>query len=170
MTARLEPVVEFCRHEHPRLVASLRLYTGDRDLADELAQEALARAYRDWRRVSELHNPAAWTHRVAINLANSSLRRRRYERAARARAASRAHDRHDDPDPTLAAVLRSALAALPQRQREAVVLRFLLDMSVEMTAVHMRCAQGTVRALTAQGIAALRRRAELADLLEVHDG
>lgn len=169
MTAQQDPVTEFCRREHPRLVASLTLYTGSADLAAELAQEALARAFRDWRRVSELRSPGAWTHRVAINLANSSLRRRRYERAARARAAARLTDRHDDTDPTTAAVLRAAVAALPARQREAVVLRFLLDHSIETTAEQMRCAPGTVRALTAQGIAALRESPELTDLLECDD-
>ena len=169
MTARQDAVTEFCRREHPRLVASLTLYTSSSDLARELAQEALARTFGDWRRVSELRSPGAWTHRVAINLANSSLRRRRYERAARARAAARVANRHEDPDLTVATVLRTAVAALPQRQREAVVLRFLLDHSVDTTAEIMRCARGTVRALTSQGIAALRERPELTDVLETDD-
>jgi RNA polymerase sigma factor (sigma-70 family) len=159
---------EFCRQQHPRLVRSLAVYTGDRDLAEELAQEALARAYRDWRHVSALERPEAWAHRVAVNLANSHFRRRRYEQAARARAAARTPAWTEPPSP-LDASLVAALAALSPRQREALVLRFVLDLSVAATAGHMGCAEGTVRALTAQGVAALRRDPHLSDLEEPGD-
>ena len=142
----------------------MTLYTGDGDLAAELAQEALARAYRDWNRVEAMHEPGAWTHRVAVNLANSHFRRRRYERAARARAASRPTDSHSQPDIATNDIVRRAVRALPRRQREAVVLRFLLDLSVETTAERMDCAQGTVRALTAQAVTKLRQNPILADL------
>jgi RNA polymerase sigma factor (sigma-70 family) len=62
--------------------------------------------------------------------------------------------------------VRRALAALPARQREAVVLRYVLDLSVDETAQRMGCAAGTVRALTSQGIARLRRCPGLSDLEE----
>ena len=55
---------------------------------------------------------------------------------------------------------------LPGRQREAISLRFLADLDVSRTARVMRCAEGTVRALTSQGVARLRR--ELGDY--VRDG
>jgi DNA-directed RNA polymerase specialized sigma24 family protein len=59
---------------------------------------------------------------------------------------------------------------LPRRQREALLLRFLLDLSVEQTAERMGCAAGTVRALTAQGVGRLRLDRRLADLVEpIHD-
>ena len=165
-------VAEFCRAEHPRLLSALTLYTGDRDLAAELAQEALARAHRNWAAVSRMDSPGGWAHRVAVNLANSSLRRRRYERAAAARAASRLPSGHLDAAPSEggAAEVRDALAALPRRQREALLLRFLLDLSVEQTAERMGCAAGTVRALTAQGVGRLRLDHRLAELAEpTHD-
>ena len=65
----------FFRAAYPRLLSALTLYTGDRDLAAELAQEALAlaRAHRRWPSVSAMDSPGGWAHRVAINLANSSL-------------------------------------------------------------------------------------------------
>ena len=165
-------VEEFCRAEHPRLLSALALYTGDRDLAAELAQEALARAHRAWPTVSRMDSPGGWAHRVAVNLANSSLRRRRYERAATVRAASRLPSGHLDSSPSEggAAEVRDALAALPRRQREALLLRFLLDLSVEQTAERMGCAAGTVRALTAQGVGRLRLDHRLAELAEpTHD-
>jgi DNA-directed RNA polymerase specialized sigma24 family protein len=64
----------------------LTLYTSDRDLAAELAQEALARACRHWRRVQHMDAPGAWLYRVALNLANSAGARRRADRRARADA------------------------------------------------------------------------------------
>jgi len=161
---REREVEAFCRVEHPRLVAALTLYTGDVDLAAELAQEALARAHGDWAKVGTMSSPGGWASRVAFNLANSHFRRQKYERAARERAASRLPAAPGTPadvgDPD---VLR-AVAALPQRQREAVALRFLLDLSVEDTAARMGCAAGTVRALTSQAVARLRESPSLADV------
>ena len=167
------PTVDvFCRAEHPRLLSALTLYTGDADLAAELTQEALARAHRGWGSVSQMDSPGGWAHRVAMNLANSSLRRRRYERAAPARAAARLPREQLDrrPSDVGAQEVLDALAGLPRRQREAVVLRFLLDLSVEQTAARMGCAAGTVRALTAQGVGRLRLDPRLADRKEpLHD-
>lgn len=159
----------FCRREHQRLLASMTLYTGDGDLAAELAQEALARAYRDWARVAEMAEPGAWTHRVAVNLANSHFRRRRYERAARLRAEARTPTSATLPENGFDAVLRRALLDLPPRQREAVVLRYLLDLSVDTAAGRMGCAAGTVRALTAQALSRLRTDPVLAHLQEDGD-
>ena len=135
-------------------------------------QEALARAHRNWPAVSRMESPGGWVHRVALNLANSTLRRRRYERAAAGRAASRLSAAQVDalPSDRGATEIRHALASLPRRQREAVLLQFLLDLSVEDTAQRMGCAAGTVRALTAQGVGRLRLDHRLAELTEpTHD-
>lgn len=166
---RQDAMTEFCRREHPRLVSSMTLYTGDADLAVELAQESLARACRTWTRVVELEDPGAWAHRVAVNLANSHFRRRRYEQAVRVRVAARLGVEQHDPDHGDAALIRSKLSALPARQKEALVLRYLLDLSVDMTATRMRCAPGTVRALSSQAIATLRLCPEFANLKEACD-
>ena len=54
--------------------------------------------------------------------------------------------------------LRSVLADLPDRQREAIVLRFLEELSVEQTAAAMECAEGTVKATVHQALRSLRQR------------
>ena len=54
--------------------------------------------------------------------------------------------------------LRHTLAVLPERQREAIVLRFFEDLSVEDTATLMRCAPGTVKATVHQALRSLRHR------------
>ena len=149
----------FCRRVGPRLISSFALSMGDRAAAEDLAQEALARAFRDWQKVRTLDAPDAWVFRVAINLSRSWIRRMRRVVGSPA-PEPRQLDLHDVTDRE---VIRPALLALTPRQREAVVLRHLGDLSVRDTAVAMRCAEGTVRALTAQGIASLRDRLENED-------
>jgi RNA polymerase sigma-70 factor (ECF subfamily) len=149
-------VDDFCHHEYPRLYGTLRLYCGDVWLAEELAQEALARAVRHWANVVRMDAPGAWVHRVAINLANSWFRRSAAERRALRRAPVR--DSHEEPDnPTIIAV-RQAVADLPARQREVVILRFFHDLPVRAAAERMDCAEGTVKGLLSDAIRSLRMR------------
>jgi RNA polymerase sigma factor (sigma-70 family) len=143
----------------------MSLYTGDPDLATELAQEALARANLHWHRVAKMDSPGGWVHRVARNLASSHFRRQRLERLAAVRAAARPGALAIEAGSTNRAVMQ-AVAALPPRQREALALRFVVDLSVDETALRMGCAEGTVRALTSQGIARLRSSPVFADLKE----
>lgn len=148
---------------YPRLVGSLVLYTGERELAMDLAQETMARAYRDWRKVSDLRSPPGWLHRVAFNLANSAFRRRLVERRSSARSDVGSEVRHHDADAADAIAVRRAVASLPTRQKTALVLRYYADMSVGEVAEAMGRAEGTVRALTSQALAALRRSGLAAD-------
>ena len=66
-------LTEFCEAEWPRLVGALSLYTGDADLAEELAQEAVVRACRHWRKVRSMEAPAAWLHRVARKIGRAHV-------------------------------------------------------------------------------------------------
>jgi RNA polymerase sigma-70 factor (ECF subfamily) len=167
---RREAQRAFCAAEYPRLVGSLTLVTGRRDIAEEIAQEALTRAMQHWRRVEAMAAPGAWVHRVAINLANSTFTRRRLERAATERLDA---DRgvHDDTyDVPEKLTVRAALASIPVRQRTAVVLRYFADLSIAEVAVVMKVQEGTVKALTHQGVAALRTALGSPETMEVHDG
>lgn len=122
---------------------------GSRVDAEDCAQEALARALARWRRVED--HAAAWVARVATNLALDRVRR--LDRQHRDRPPPEpaedpiAHRRHD---------LVTALRALPARQREAVVLRFIVDLSEQETAHAMGCAVGTVKSSAARGLDRLR--------------
>src|SRR5688572_19694120 len=123
----MEKLAAMCVQEHPRLVGMLGLYCGDSDVAEDLAQEALVRLCRDWRRVRKLHAPERRLHRVAINLAHSHYRRKAIERRAlsvlrsRPRDESEAHGHVESLD-----LLRN----LPHRQKAAVLLHYYLDMTV----------------------------------------
>lgn len=147
-------VERFCHREYPRLYGTLRLYCGDVWLAEELAQEALARAVRHWDTVSRMEAPGAWVHRVAINLANSAFRRSAAERRALRRAPLA--DSAEDPDNATVVAVRRAVAALPPRQREVVILRFFHDLPVRVAAERMGCAEGTVKGLLFDAIRSLR--------------
>lgn len=154
----------FYREHYPRLVAALTLYCGDRELAAELSQEAMARAWRDWPRVGRLESPAGWVHRVGINLANSAWRRG--VRRVGAAWAERHDDVASEADIGAAVAMRQAVARLPRRQRTALVLRYFVDLPYDEVAALMRCRPGTVRALTTQAIDTLRRTAGFQDVEE----
>lgn len=145
----------FCAAAWPRLVAAVSHHCGDVHVAEELVQEALVRACRRWSHVSRLSSPEGWTYRVAVNLANSAWRRQRAER--------RAYARHGPPEAVVRSVaveeqqaVHAALQSLTAPQREAVILRYLLDLSVEQTAELLGKRPGAVRALTHRAITRLR--------------
>jgi RNA polymerase sigma-70 factor (sigma-E family) len=146
----------FIAAESPRLVGLLALYVGDAGLAEELAQEALIRLCQHWPRVRRMERPAGWLTRVALNLARSSWRRKAAERRALARCGPPMQESLD-PDVALTLAVRQAVAALPERQRRALVLRYYAQRSVEEAAADMGCAEGTVKSLTSKAIASLRR-------------
>jgi RNA polymerase sigma factor (sigma-70 family) len=125
---------------------------GERSEAEDVAQEACARAYSRWGSVQD--HATAWCVRVAGNLALDVLR-------ARARARQR-QDRivHQPPPPGVGSAERldlyAALARLPRRQRETVVLRYLGDQSEQDTAATLGLSVGSVKTHASRGLAALR--------------
>jgi RNA polymerase sigma-70 factor (sigma-E family) len=155
----------FCAEVYPRLAASLALHVGDRHLGEELAQEALLRAVARWRQLERHPSPVAWAYRVGFNLAASRFRRDAAGRRAAARLGPPRERSDDGPDPATRLAVRDAVAALPPRQRAAVVLRYFADLSVDDAAEALGCAPGTVKSLTHHGIAALRE--SLGDALEL---
>ena len=124
---------------------------GDRAEAEDCAQEASARALVRWRRVHEY--APAFVARVSVNLALDRVRAT--QRATRLRRpAETPADRFE-----LAARRRDlaiALTALPTRQREAIVLRYLVDLPEADTAGAMGCTVGTVKSTVARGLDKLR--------------
>jgi len=147
---------------YPRLVGALGLFCGDGMMAEDLAQEALVRLWDRWSTKKRPEHPMAWCYQVGVNLARTASRRRKVEQRVLARVEAEAH--RDDRAEELAHALpvRAAVVALPTRQRQAIVARYYLSLSVEETAAAMACAPGTVTALTHQAVAGLRRSTLLA--------
>lgn len=151
----------FCVQVRPRLVGALALHCGDRAVAEELAQDALVRAWEHWPQVREARDPAAWVYRVAFNLSTSAFRRRMAERRARERT------READPMPidhASAMAVRDAVAQLSPRRRTALLLRHYLDLPIAEVAEAMACSPNTVKALCAQATTILRKNPMLADM------
>jgi RNA polymerase sigma factor (sigma-70 family) len=146
----------FVATHYRRLVGILLLGGDDLGTAEELAQDALVRLYEHRTRLIVQESPWAWVCVVALNLQRSSWRR--------AGARRRAYRRHgapseasDLPDPDDVIAVRAAVAALPRRQHEVVCLRFYADLPVAVVATRLGVAEGTIKALTHQAIASLRR-------------
>jgi RNA polymerase sigma factor (sigma-70 family) len=158
----------FVASHYRRLVGLLLLGGDDVGTAEELAQDALVRLYEHRAKLAVQDAPWAWVCVVALNLQRSSWRR-----SAARRRAYRRHglpiEASDLPDADDVVSVRAAVAALPRRQREAVCLRFYADLPVAEAAAQLGVAEGTIRALTHQAIASLRRSL-LSDPEDVHHG
>jgi RNA polymerase sigma-70 factor (ECF subfamily) len=113
-----------------RLVGQLYLVTGDVHEAEDVVQEALTRASVRWPRLAGYERPEAWVRRVAMNLAATRARSLR----RRAGALLRLGPPPQVPEVSVDAVaLAAALRRLPLRHRQAVVLHYLVGMSIEET-------------------------------------
>ncbi len=146
---------EFFRASWDPCVRTVMAVTGRRDLAEDQAAEAFVRAFASWRKVSCHPAPQAWVVRTALNVGATSWRRSRRELpldAGEYEAFASVNGRDDGLDP----VMVRALRRLPERQREVVALRVLLDLDIESTAQLLGIAPGTVRAHLARAVASLR--------------
>jgi RNA polymerase sigma-70 factor (ECF subfamily) len=147
---------DFFRDEYPRLVPMLHALTGDRHRAEDLAQEALLRAQRDWRRIAAYDRPGAWVRRVALNAASNAGRRRARERRALGRVG--ATETTAELLPAGDESLWRAVRELPEQQRWAVVLHYVEDRPVADVATVLECAEGTVKTHLSRARATLARR------------
>ena len=125
---------------------------GDRHDAEDLAQETMTRAYLRWPKVRG--HAEAWVVRTTTNLVIGRWRRRRRPLARAAESPGSDHGLADR------LALTEALAALPRRQREVAVLRYLGDLSVEQTADALGCTVGTVKQHSARALVTLRAAVE----------
>ena len=150
--------VESLFHAHyPRVVYTAFSLVGDWDLAEQLAQEAYLRLWRRWRWISDPQAAPMYLQRTVVNLARETIRRRVVERRVlRARELEPAAA--PAPDAAAVAELRRAVATLPMRKRECVVLRYLLGLSEAETADLLGISVGTVKSQTHKGLRQLRER------------
>jgi RNA polymerase sigma-70 factor, ECF subfamily len=144
--------------EHARLVRVTFLLTGDRAMAEECAQQALLRAWERVDRGQPFDSLTAWTTTVALNWYRSQHRRRRREAEALRRLAVVPPDRLPGPSLPLSSEVRAAVLALPLRQREVVVLHYLLDQDVATVARSAGISTGAVKNALFHARAALARR------------
>jgi RNA polymerase sigma-70 factor (sigma-E family) len=143
--------------EYPRLLRSAYLLTTNRSAAEDLAQETVVRVLANWGKVARADDPHAYVRRVMLNLFLRASGRAWHGEVPTDElpqpGVDGGFDRVDARD-----ALRRGLAALPPRQRAAVVLRQYEQLTEAQTAAVLGCSVGNVKALASRGIAALRIR------------
>ncbi len=155
-TQRLD-FAEFYRRSADDCLRAVLVSVGDRDMAQDLVDEAFTRAFASWRTVSRHPAPPAWVVRTALNANISWWRRRRREVSvpdpgvvAAPAAAGAPADSPVDPR------IMAALMRLPARQRQVVALRLFLDLDTARTSEVLGITPSTVKAHLARAIASLR--------------
>ena len=147
---------EFVRARSDALFGTAYLLTGDRHLAEDLLQTALAQAWRTWGGIHSSHE--GFVRRVMVNTYVSWWRRRwngerPTEELPEEAAGSHDHDRGVD--------LRNAVRRLPKRQRAVVVLRYFEDLPEREVADILGCSVGTVKSQAHRALAKLGGDASL---------
>lgn len=136
------------------LAAQVYAYTSDASEAQDLVQEAFLRAWQRWDTIGGYDEPLAWIRRVAWNLATSRHRRNAVARRFLQRA--QAPEPHPGMSPDHVALV-AALRQVPEKQRRAVVLHYLGDMSVADIAAQTGAKEGTVKSWLHRGRSELAR-------------
>lgn len=146
---------EYMAARWPALLRTAYLLTGDRYLAEDLAQSALEKTALAWSKVRRADDVHAYVRRILVNTHLSLFRRKRV-----AEFASGAVPEVSSADSSQQVALRDellkALATLPKRQCAVVVLRYWEDLSEVQTAELMGCSVGTVRSQAHRALAKLR--------------
>jgi RNA polymerase sigma-70 factor (ECF subfamily) len=137
-----------------RLLHALYAMTGDLAEAQDVVQEAYARAWQRWSKLASYDDPAAWVRTVAWRLAVSRRRKARNRIGAALRLHAVSVPTTPEPSEDTAVVV-AALRRLPPNQRRALALHYLCDLPVEVVASETEVSVGTVKSRLSRGRAAL---------------
>jgi len=148
---------EFYRGTAPRLLRYAFGLTGDGTAAQDLVQEAYARAWQRWRRLKAYDEPEAWLRLVVNRLATDTWRR--------THTSHRFIERHQPPPPAPppdenVLMLVAALRTLSPELRRALALHYLLDRSITQIATETGAREGTVKSWLHRGRIALAQALE----------
>lgn len=147
---------QFYAAEFDRVFDSAYSYSGDQQAALDASQEAFARAFARWRRLSRHDWAGAWVTTTALNVL-----RRTFRSAARERPTPLGNVA---ADPAQRVDLLAALRSLPPRQRQAATLFYVADLPVFVVAEAMGLSEGTVKSHLSRAREHMRRRLEEIDV------
>jgi RNA polymerase sigma factor (sigma-70 family) len=159
LVAERQPVVsfeEFFRHEYRHVLRAVYLSTRNVADAEDLAQEAMARAFERWERVGRMTSPSGYVYQTAMNLNRKRLRRL----AVRARHESRVSQVSDDAGEVRSQVIE-ALASLSPDRRDALVLTVWFGLGAEESGKLLGIGPSAVRTRVHRARAELRERASI---------
>jgi RNA polymerase sigma-70 factor (ECF subfamily) len=146
---------EFFRAAYPGLVRAFYVLTADLAEAEELAQEAMARAFERWERVGAMESPVGYLYRIGVNLNRHRLR----HLAVRARRLlAMARDAPSEQMPGVRREIAEAIASLSRGQREAFMLVEWLGLNAEEASRVLGIAPASVRSRVHRAKAVLRER------------
>jgi RNA polymerase sigma-70 factor (sigma-E family) len=154
-------VIELYSRHYPALVRLAAMLVRDVPTAEEVVQDAFVAMHEGWDRLRDAERALAYMRQAVVNRSRSVLRHRMVVEK---------NQQRPPPDPpsaehgALALLERSAVVAalrdLPERQREAIVLRYYADLSEAEIAAAMGISRGAVKSHVSRGMAALRAALE----------
>ena len=161
MAQRWQPDFEQLADEHQSMVFSLAWrMTGDRGLAEEVAQDVFLELDRHMARIESPEHALNWLRRVAVSRSADALRRRRVRGVD---LWVEIEEKHGSPSEErqspLETRLEQLLSTLPEAQRAALVLRYQEDMTPEEIAVTVEAPLATVKSNLHRGLKLLRAKA-----------
>jgi RNA polymerase sigma-70 factor (sigma-E family) len=160
--AAAEAIEDLFRAHGLGLVGLAVMLVGDQPTAEDVVQEAFLSLYRGWHRVRDQATVLAYLRTSVVNGARSALRGRGRRNALLLRVAQ-----HDPPvwsaeaaviDGEDRRALMTAVAGLPQRQREVLALKYYLGLGEHEIAALLRISRSTVSSTAARAITALTRQ------------
>jgi RNA polymerase sigma-70 factor (sigma-E family) len=161
---RTESVSTLFLAHHRRLVGLAALLVDDRQTAEDVVQEAFAGLHRRWRHLRDPAAAVAYLNRAVVNGGRDRLRHGKRVVAALPRLVpvpeGRSSAEQDAVRNDEAERLWLAIAALPTRQRQVLVLRYYLDQSEAEIADTLEVSRGSVKKHASRGLAALARDLE----------
>lgn len=140
----LRVLEQLYRDRHPAFARVAIALLGDREHAHDAVQDAFARAVRARRSYRGESSPETWVFALLVNVCRDERRRRTAPAAAVSEGQSLGHVRNGHPQDW--PELHAAVAALPERQRAAVFLRYFADLDYDAIAAALGIERGTVAA------------------------
>ena len=144
---------DFYASEYPKVYRAALAFSGRREIALDSTQEAFARAFARWGRLSKETWAGGWAMTTALNLSRRALRKR---------PAADVSEGTVDASMTRIDVSR-ALRSLPEKQRQAVVLFYIGDHPLAVVAELMHLSEGTVKSHLARARTTLKEKLEALD-------
>jgi RNA polymerase sigma-70 factor (sigma-E family) len=166
---------QFAVARMPSLLRYARVLTGDRDQAQDVVQEVLAKAHAKWKRIEKIDSPEAYVHRMVLNQYLS------WRWSWSARNVRAAGDHLADLDEARGGVLdhaqsvvdaeelRGRLGALSRKQRAVLVLRYYQELDDAQIAELLHCSRATVRSHASKALRTLRLASEQPELMSVKE-
>lgn len=153
-----ETLEAFIRRERRGLMALAYALTGSRETAEDIVQEALLAASRNWDRVGSMDSPLGWVRRVVANRSTSATRRR----IAASRGLARLALRQGSPAaqeemPSDSAHVWALIRRLPRRQAQVITLRALYSLSLQEIGAELGISKESVQTHLARARAEVER-------------